>query len=130
MKKNRRRPLRKSPIWPALLSALVAPGIGQVFNRDYAKGIFLLLSSMTSFIWFSKVLTEKLIGVLPGPPEKWAENQDALREALMKLIQENAQMFFTFQILVILIWGFGVIDAYMSASKAMPPLQNDENPDA
>lgn len=128
---NRSRPLRTSPIWPAILSAIVAPGIGQIFNRDYAKGFFLLLSSLTSFMWFSKVVTERLSTLLPGTPDQWASNQDALREALMKLISAEGQMFFTFQILVVLIWGFGVVDAYLSARRkpSQHPVNDDANPD-
>jgi hypothetical protein len=125
--KKASRPLRKSPIWPALLSGLVAPGIGQIFNRDYAKGFFLLLTSMGSFFWFSKVLTERLTAILPGPPEQWASNQDVLREGLMKLINENSEMFLTFQILILLIWGFGVIDAYLTARKLIALKGNHEN---
>lgn len=125
-----KRSLRKSPLWPALLSALVAPGVGQIFNREYSKGVFLLLASLTSFLWFSKTLTEQISSVLPGPPEQWALDQNLLRETIMKLVQQNAPMFFTFQILVLLIWGFGVIDAYLSATKSILPSASDENPDA
>jgi len=129
MKKNT-IPLRRSPLWPALLSGLVAPGVGQIFNRDYFKGIFLLVSSISSFLWFSKVLTERLSTVLTGPPEQWAANQAALREGLIKLINENGEMFLTFQILILLIWGFSVVDAYLTARKRATPPATHENSDA
>ena len=108
-----------SPIWPALLSALVAPGVGQIYNREMTKGFFLLTTSIGSFLWFSKVITERLSLLLPGTPDQWATNQAALREALTRLITENSEMFMTFQLLIILIWGFGVVDAYLTARKRM-----------
>ena len=110
-------PLRKSPIWPALLSALVAPGVGQIYNRELPKGFFLLSVSIGSFLWFSKVVTERLSLLLPGTAEQWAKDPVLLREGLMKLINQNSDMFMTFQLLILLVWGFGVADAYFTARK-------------
>ena len=122
--------LRLTPVWPALLSGLVAPGIGQIFNRDYAKGFFLLLSTIISFGWFSKALIEQLSSVLPGTPDQWAANKPALQEAIMKLIGQNSSMFFTFEILIFLIWGFSVADAYFTARKIARASSHDENTNA
>lgn len=110
-------PLRKSPIWPALLSALVVPGAGQIYNREFPKGFFLVTVSVGSFLWFSKVVTERLSLLLSGTPEQWAKDPIVLREALMKLINQNSDMFMTFQLLILLVWSFGVIDAYLTARK-------------
>jgi len=107
----------KSPYWPAILSALVVPGAGQIANGDYQKGILLLASFLGSFFWFSKNVTEKISGLLPGTPDQWITNQEALRQAVMKLINQNQDMFFTFQFLLLLLWVFGVVDAYLSAKK-------------
>ncbi len=123
--------MRKKPIWPALLSALVAPGVGQIANKDYAKGFFLLVSSLGSFFWFSKVITERLSMILPGSPEQWATDQTVLRNALMKLATENNDMFTTFQVLMLVIWSFGIIDAYITARRNLnrvePPSDEDTN---
>lgn len=123
---------QKSAFWPALLSALVAPGVGQLVNREYKKGMFLLLSSITSFLWFSKVLTERLSVLLPGTPDQWANDPNVMREALKKLMTADSEFFFTFQILILLIWGFGVLDAYYTARSlqtALPhPPDENQNP--
>lgn len=123
--------IRKSPLWPTFLSAFVAPGVGQLYNKDFTKGFFLLFSSLGSILWFSKVLTERLSSLLPGTPDQWALNQAQLREMLTKLINENTDMFFTFQILMLVIWAFGVIDAYATARRnsnlPASPLPTDEN---
>ncbi len=128
-----KRPLAKSPLWPALLSALVAPGAGQIFNREFKKGIFLLAASLGSFIWLSKVLGEKLSVLLPGTPEEWLQKPVMLEEARTKLINEAPGMFFSFFILMILVWGFAVVDAYITAKHQLEnpippaPIETDDS---
>jgi hypothetical protein len=117
MNKEKIKQWSKSPLWPAILSALVVPGAGQIANRDYQKGILLLVSFIGSFLWFSKNVTQKIAALLPGSPDQWMAHQDELREALTKLIGQNQDMFFTFQILLLLLWTFGVVDAYLGARK-------------
>jgi TM2 domain-containing membrane protein YozV len=121
---------KKSVYWPPLLSALVAPGIGQIFNREYLKGFFLLLAFVGSIVWFSIVLTERLEILLPGTPDMWVQDQNLLRDGITKLITESSGMFMTFQLLLIVIWIYGIIDAYMGARKNLnSPSIQDENSD-
>ncbi len=115
-------------LWPAMLSALVAPGVGQIVNRDYAKGALLLAASLGSFLWFSKVITEQISILLPGTPDQWIKDQPTLRAAILKLGEQNASMFLTFQLLILVVWTFGVIDAYISAKKKIQqPLTQENN---
>jgi hypothetical protein len=109
--------LFRSAIWPALLSAVVAPGLGQIANRDYKKGIFLLATSLGSFLWFSKVVTDQLSLILPGTPDEWRLNPVALKEAVFKIVNQNPSMFLVFQILMVVVWMFGVVDAYLTARR-------------
>jgi hypothetical protein len=107
----------KSPVWPALLSALVAPGVGQFANREYLKGGVLLFASIASFLWFSRAVTEALSALLPGTPDQWKLNQDQFREAVVKIVGQNPSMFVTFEILILLVWIFGIVDAYITARQ-------------
>lgn len=107
----------KTPFWPALLSAVVAPGIGQIFNREMKKGFFLLACTMGSFFWFTKVIGDRLSLILPGTPEQWSQDQEKLIEAITALGQETPFMFLLFRILMIMLWGFGIIDAYLTAKN-------------
>lgn len=118
-----------SPIWPALLSAFVAPGLGQISNRDYAKGILLLFTSIAPLITFYNILEQRLSLILPGSPDLWAKNPQALREALTKLITESPGLFITFYALVCTVWVFGVIDAYISGKqkRIRKSLKNEQN---
>ena len=117
-----------SPMWPAILSGLVAPGLGQLYNREYAKGGLLLFAFLGSFLWFSKTVTEALSLVLPGAPDQWAQNNAAFRSAIMKVVQQNPDMFVTFEILILIVWVFGTVDAYFTARRLRrmePPDETD-----
>jgi uncharacterized membrane protein HdeD (DUF308 family) len=121
--------LAKSPVWPALLSALVAPGVGQIFNRDYKRGILLLVISLGGFFWFSSVLTQQLSLFIHTAPETWMQNPNLLKDALSKVVGQNPDMFVTFYTLMFLTWIFGVVDAYVSARKLrnfIPPPPDED----
>src|ERR1041385_1934716 len=107
--------LSRRPIWAAFLSAFVAPGVGQIYNRDYKRGVLLLILSVGSFYWFSMILTEQLSTVLSGPPDTWMNDAVKFRGALLGVVQKNPGMFLLFYALIILTWLFGVIDAYLSS---------------
>ncbi len=111
------------PAMAVFLSGLVAPGIGQIYNRDYKRGALLLLLSIGSFYWFSTVLTEQLSAILPGTPETWVTDATKFREALLAVVQKNPGMFVSFYALMILTWIFAMVDAYISAKKLplVPP---------
>ena len=119
-----------SAVWPAILSGLVAPGLGQLYNREYAKGGLLLFAFLGSFIWFSKTVTEALSLLLPGAPEQWAQNNAAFRAAIMKVVAQNPDMFVTFEILILVVWVFGTVDAYFTARRQRrapePPHETDD----
>jgi TM2 domain-containing membrane protein YozV len=125
-KLTRRRPV-KAAILPTCLSALM-PGCGQILNRDFVKGFFLLAVSLGSIFWFYSVLMERLSLILSGAPEQWASNPSILREGITKIAGENPDMFFSFQLLMITVWWFSVVDAFFTARRfpPAPPPENDE----
>lgn len=119
----------KSPLWPVLLSALVMPGLGQIYNRDIKRGLLLLVVFMGSMFWFSAVTTEQLSTFLHSNPETWAQNPDILREAVNKVVNQNPNMYLIFFLLMSITWIFAVVDAYFSSRKfRKPPLPLDETP--
>lgn len=121
------------PIWPALLSAFVVPGAGQIVNKEIQKGLFLFFVFLGSFYWFFKVLSEQIALLTSISPEEWQKNPTMIQEYLVKIINQNPNMFFTFQILVLLVWGYSVIDAYITARQIlkMPsPILSDETADS
>lgn len=113
----------KSPVWPALLSGLIAPGVGQLVNREYVKAGLLLFASIGSFIWFSRTVTTALQPLLPGTPDQWRADPAVFREAVTKVVSGNAEMFITFELLILVVWIFGIVDAYLTARKKSRPGQ-------
>ncbi len=122
----------KSPWGPAILSAVVAPGAGQMVNREYKKGIAFFLAFFGVFMWFSKVVTDQLSLALAGNPDHWYQEPEKLREAILSLISKNTDMFTTFYLLIFLLWGFSVVDAYLVVrrrQKQLPPTSLREDID-
>ena len=107
----------KSPYWPAFLSCFVAPGMGQISNRELNKGFLLLFASLGPIFWFTRVMTEQLSRILPGTPDQWKQNQAALKDAIRVLYEHNPGLFVSFHLLILTVWSFGVIDAYLTAKK-------------
>lgn len=118
----------RSPFWPASLSGLIVPGLGQFYNRDYSKGVLLLVASFGALLWFTRTLTNQLSLLLPGTPDQWEQDPMALKEAVLVLVKENPGMFFTFHMLILVVWVFSIVDAYLSArsKKRKIPVPSDE----
>ena len=105
------------PWWPAFFSAFIGPGAGQILNGDFKKGAVLMATTFGSFLWFSKVVGERLSLVLSGTPDQWKLNPAMLKDAVTKLIQESPGMFIWFHLLMLLLWIYGIVDAYSIAKE-------------
>jgi hypothetical protein len=102
-----------------LLSALVFPGLGQLYNQDRKKGIFLvlganlllgmlllmgviLLSQEYMAVFYPRPLTRAMVGVL-------------LADMLVN------PLFLVFFGLLVALWGFAMVDAARGAAIPRPP---------
>ena len=110
-------PPRRPTWWPPFLSALIAPGLGQVANGEYGKGFLLLTTTFAAFGWVLKTVSEQLALVLPGTPDQWTQAPEQMRAAILKIVNENPDLFLTFHLLILLTWTFGVVDAYITARQ-------------
>lgn len=108
-----------SPFWPPFLSGLVLPGMGQIANGEPGKGLVLITASLGSFLWLSRVLGRQLASVLPGDPQTWRDNPELIQKAVMELLSRSPEMFTTFRFLIVLVWIYGVVDAYMTARERL-----------
>ena len=136
MKMRKKIPVSQLPVWPAVFSGILAPGTGQIMNGEFLKGIFLLTASLGSGFWFSKIVTEQVSLLTSVPPEKWQQDPTPLINALTKVTENNPGMFLTFYLLVALVWGYSVVDAYLTARELLkkrlspllpPPPESDED---
>lgn len=119
-----------SPLWPALLSGLVAPGVGQIYNKDFKRGALLLIVFLGGFLWFSSILTEQLSVFISTPPETWMQDPEKLKVAITGVVSKNPDMFVTFYAMMILTWLFAVVDAYFSAKNPKPVVRALPDEDA
>ncbi|MFN0118135.1 MAG: hypothetical protein ACKVQC_07595 [Elusimicrobiota bacterium] len=117
MKRNKFYRLVRSPYWPALMSAVVFPGMGQVINKEFKKGIFLFIASFGSMAMFSRVVTDRLSFLLPGTPDQWTRNPDVFKRAMLEFVSSHKTLVFTFYALVFLIWVYAIYDAFVTAKQ-------------
>lgn len=117
VKKSRLRRLVRSPWWPATLSAVVAPGLGQISNRDYGRGFLLLFASLGTSFWFFHRIHDELRLLLPIDPSQWEANRELVREAYEEIVRRYPETFTTFYILIVVVWAFSIVDAYLTARR-------------
>jgi hypothetical protein len=103
-----------------LLSALVFPGLGQLYNRDRRKGLILVLSTnallglafITALILVSREYTAVFF---PRP---------LTREMVQMLLTDNLThpLFLIVSGLLLALWGYAAVDA---ALQVRPPSQKE-----
>jgi hypothetical protein len=102
----------KDYLFPILLSALVVPGAGQFYNKEKTKGLILLSLFVLVILGFMVSLSVSLAQMLPPGGVVAPEQLQVMAEELM----ENQGAFIrTFWYLVLAIWGYSIIDAYLGA---------------
>jgi hypothetical protein len=115
---------------PVLLSALVWPGTGQLYNRDFKKGFTLisltLLFGATLFIKVGSLIVHRL------PTDASTLDAAALHAITESALRENPAFMSTFNFLVLATWFFSIVDAYWGARErnAPPPPREDDVSDA
>jgi len=102
--------VRKAILAP-LLSGLVMPGLGQLVNRQLAKGgllvagMSLLFMAMLGFTFYHLSQAVTALGDLAPGTDKWA----ALRSQLLK---QDTSWLWVGAALIFLVWAYAVIDAF------------------
>ncbi len=75
------RPTTGGPHRALLLSALVCPGLGQLANGQWLKGLLTLAGALGGTVWLAALVVRRLLAALPGPEfdgdpatvvERWA----------------------------------------------------------
>lgn len=101
---------------PVLLSAFLGPGAGQLYNRNYKKGFFLLtvvlLGLVGLFAAFVVIAKEEIIKseeilLMPGFEAALAQ----------KIMQEHSLPLTLFKWGFVVIWCYSVVDAYLVGSR-------------
>ena len=112
---------RKNPILALVLSAFVFAGAGQIYNKQYKKGIILLLSYAILLFLILKPVVLGYINYFKTCID--IESID-ISKINTQFIQ-NPNIILT--ILITVVWLFATIDAYNSAKKYNSVLEKQEN---
>lgn len=96
----------------ALMSGLVFPGLGQVFNKQKAKGAVMIASVSVFFVWLTVRifrLTWKTIAVTG------ADGLESMRmdpESIARLHNQAWALNWWLAAIIMAIWAYSIIDAY------------------
>lgn len=118
----------KNYLFPILLSALVIPGAGQFYNKEKTKGLILIGLFVLVILGFMVSLSVSLAQMLPPGGVVSPDQLQILAEELM---EDHGAFITTFWYLIVAIWGYSIIDAYLGArdlAKATPVAPTSEDP--
>jgi hypothetical protein len=102
----------KKIIFPVLLSALVVPGAGQIYNKEKGKGIVLMSLFFLVILGFMVSVTVSLSAVIPPSLVISPEQMRVLAE---NVLEEKSGFITAFWYLTLAIWAYGILDAYLGA---------------
>lgn len=110
----------------ALLSGLVCPGAGQLYNRQYVKGAVMVAAAL-SLVGAAVYRTwEEMLryasAVMPG------EILDSAGPMVQKIAETNKPFYNKIAVISLVLWLYGIVDAYIIGKKRdtlTPPPDGD-----
>ena len=101
----------KKSIAAPLLSAFVVPGLGQLINRQIAKGALVLgaVTALFVFIVF-KVFYDftQALNTIPDPQL----NLELYQQVSQAMVQQSHTLLLVLTLLFTALWAYSVVDAY------------------
>jgi TM2 domain-containing membrane protein YozV len=108
-----------SVIIPVLLCFFLGPGAGQLYNREYKKGAFLICASLLILIvagvWYYKTLQPYIPNDLTTVDP--AAMQQILQNATGQITNTETHVLLAFEAALTALWLYGCIDAYLVAKN-------------
>lgn len=112
-----------SRILLAILLSVLQPGLGQIFNREYKKGIILI--SLTFLLFISLLIGMDMELAKRLPPDagfmdvllKVSQSQEILKD----ILQKNSSTVATFKVLFFLVFIYSAWDAALGARERLSP---------
>jgi hypothetical protein len=106
-------------IIPVLLSLLLGPGVGQLYNKEYKKGALLIALSagilIWAVVWYSKAIQPFL------PSDMTTIDPQAMpqlvKNAAEQVRAQGGGVLLFFKGILTILWLYGVVDAYWAADK-------------
>lgn len=117
----------KQVLFAVLLSALVWPGAGQIYNREFTKGLILigltLLFGLSLLINVGREIAQNL------PPDMIHFDIAQARALSEDILSRNSGFLLTFNTLMFVTWIYSIVDAFLGARDKLKP-QPPETPTA
>ena len=114
----------------ALFNALIFPGWGQIYLRNYKKGIFIIIASLAGVVSILLSVVQTTIAILKiAPIKKGTVTFNAVIQLTINAIKAlNLSYLFLILLSMILLWIFSIIDAYQIGKKeiAKPNIPADQ----
>jgi len=107
----------------ALLSALVFPGAGQIYLKKYKRGIAIIIPvSICLFAICFRIISIAFSLIKKMPVEKGKATFAVVLKLVTAAVQELNLFYLTMMaLLIIALWIFSTIDAYLLGKKQLPP---------
>lgn len=104
---------------PVILTLVMGPGMGQIYNKEYKKGAYLIVLSLIVLLSAVYWLKNMIIPYLPTDitTEDPTQLTQMIQQNAHKATTEHAGVFMTYQLLLFGLWVYSVIDAYLGAKR-------------
>jgi TM2 domain-containing membrane protein YozV len=104
---------------PVLLCFFLGPGVGQLYNKEYKKGVVLIVGSLAVLIvagvWYYKAVQPYLPADLTTVDPQAL--QELLKNAAGQISATKGLTLAVFEALLTILWIYGVVDAYLVAQR-------------
>lgn len=108
-------PAQKAKFAPVLLSALVWPGAGQIYNREYRKGALLIVLALAVLIVFCYGMGMEVVQALPEDPS--GLDLGEIHALASAIAQKSGTLFLVENAVLVAIWLYAVADAYVGSKR-------------
>lgn len=104
---------------PVILTVVMGPGMGQIYNKEYKKGAYLIVVSLIVLLSAVYWLKNIIIPYLPAD----ITTEDPTQLTLMiqnnahKATTDHAGIFLVYQLLLLGLWIYSVVDSYLGAKR-------------
>ena len=105
----------KRPFIAALLS-LLGPGLGQLYNKEYKQGAFLLAITTILFIVPSVWLVQRVLPLLPDPAQQLISPED-IQTAVAKAAGANRHYLSLVSFMFMALWAYSITQAYFKGKE-------------
>ncbi len=100
----------------AILLSLLGPGLGQIYNKDYKKGIILIALSAALFLLPLIWIVTKVGPRLPNPKDG-AITQEMVQPLILEAVGEGKHILNIISFTFIGVWAYAITQSYFKSKE-------------